>query len=91
LKYLHDSKSNFREILTIEEFVSNRGNKDFSTNPSDLRSAKPVKGDIYAETNLSANQIRDRIKKLLDYFQINSKKFVIHLKEERDWRSENIK
>lgn len=86
LNYLYDVKSDFEKILTAEEFISNRGNKDFSKNPSDLRIGKPVKNGIYAETNLSANQIRDRIKKLLDYFQIDQEKFVIYLKEDRDWQ-----
>lgn len=86
LKYLHEQHNHFTKILTAKEFISNRGNKDFSKNKDDLRKAQPVTDGIYAETNLSANQIRDRIKKLLDYFQIDKKQFVIYLKEDRDWQ-----
>jgi len=86
LNYLHERKRNFSKILTAEEFIYNRGNKDFSTNPDDLRIGQLVRDGIYAETNLSANQIRDRIQKLLDYFEIDWNKFVIYLNEDRDWQ-----
>ena len=85
LKYLCKEKDNFRDILDAKEFRSNRGNKDFSSTPTDLRIGQLVSDGIYAETNLSANQIRDRIKKLLKFFDIPIDSFVIYLKEDRDW------
>jgi hypothetical protein len=55
------------------EFISNRGNKYFSRKPDELRSGREFETGIFAEINLSANQIRDCIKRLLNYFSIPEK------------------
>jgi hypothetical protein len=39
---------------------------------------------IYAEVNLSANEIRKRITRLLHAFDIDPHSFVIYLREDRD-------
>ena len=41
------------------DFISNRGNRSFSPNSEDLRTAMKVTEDLYTEANLSANSIRD--------------------------------
>jgi hypothetical protein len=41
---------------------------------------------IFAEFNLSANQIRDAIKKLLSFSNIPHEQFVGYLREDRDAR-----
>lgn len=87
LKYLDNRYSSFDSILNASTFISNRGNKDFSQSRRDLRKAIDINGSIYAEANLSANQIRDRIVKLLDYFEVNNEEFVIYLREDRDWKN----
>lgn len=86
LRYLFDTKRDFTDVLNAKEFVSNRGNRDFSTNPAEMRSAKLIANDIYAETNLSAKSITERLIKLMDYFSIDRKEFIIYLQEDRDWR-----
>lgn len=85
IQYLDIHYDNFDELAGTDEFISNRGNKDFSYNSEDLRHAINVNNRIYAEGNLSANQIRDRIVKLLAYFGISNNEFDIYLREDRDW------
>jgi hypothetical protein len=48
-----------------------------------LRTALEIANGIYAEGNLSANAIRDRIKFLLNAFEIDSQEVSIYLREER--------
>jgi hypothetical protein len=43
-----------------------------------------VKDDIHAESNLSANSIRDLMKKLLETFGIPEAEMKIYLREDRD-------
>lgn len=85
IQYLDIQYDNFNKLVGAEEFISNRGNKDFSYHKEELRHAINVNNRIHAEGNLSANQIRDRIVKLLDYFGISDEEFVIYLREDRDW------
>jgi hypothetical protein len=52
------------------DFVSNRGNRAFTRNPSGLRAPMEVTDKLFAEVNLSANSIRDNILLLLHTFGI---------------------
>jgi hypothetical protein len=65
-------------------FTSNRGNKIFSREQRDLRDGREFARGIYAEVNLSANQIRDNIKRLLRHFGVPESAFTIYLREDRD-------
>jgi hypothetical protein len=87
LRYLYNHFTNFDTVLDDKNFTSNQGNKFFSINEDDLRKALKIANGFYAEVNLSANNIRDRIRKLLNHFEIDSKEFVIYLREDRDWES----
>jgi len=82
---LSDHFKNFDLLINHPDFTSNRGNKDFSSSKGNLRQALKITGNVYAESNLSANQIKDRVIKLLDYFEISNKEFLVYLREDRDW------
>jgi len=66
------------------DFTSTRGNKYFSREADDLRGPSDYSRGIFAETNLSANQIRDNIKRLLSAFGLSEKAFAVYLREDRD-------
>ncbi|MBN6187767.1 hypothetical protein JQN58_12720 [Aneurinibacillus sp. BA2021] len=74
----------FNNLSQNKEFVSRRGNKAFSDNPDDFHVALQLNDRFYAEGNLSANQIRKNMKKLLHVFAISSEKCVIYLREDRN-------
>lgn len=74
----------FEALPTNPAFVSNRGKKSFSRSPSDLRIPQDFGRGVLAETNLSANQIRDSIKRILAAFALAEKEFVVYLREDRD-------
>ena len=83
LEYLHDHYDSFTEIVKHPSFKTKRGNKLYSTNPEELREAVALKPGFYAEVNLSANMIRDYIRRLLEHFGISEDTFIIYLREER--------
>ncbi len=66
------------------DFISNRGNRYFSCQPQDLRSPSDYGRGVFAETNLSANQIRDNIARLLGAFGLPRDAFAVFLREDRD-------
>ncbi len=66
------------------DFTSNRGKKSFSRHREDLRQPSDYGHGIFAETNLSANQIRDGIARLLAAFGLPERAFVVYLREDRD-------
>jgi hypothetical protein len=74
----------FEALPTNPDFVSSKGNKYFSRQPSDLRLPRDYGRGVLAETNLSANQIRDNIKRLLSAFGLREKAFTVYLREDRD-------
>ncbi|WP_295879525.1 hypothetical protein [uncultured Thiohalocapsa sp.] len=65
-------------------FVSNRGNRYFSHQPQDLRSQSDDGREVFAETNLGANQIRDNIARLLGAFDLPRDAFAAFLREDLD-------
>jgi len=65
-------------------FVSSKGNKYFSRQRDDLRIPRDYGRGVLAETNLSANQIRDNIKRLLSAFGLSETAFSVYLREDRD-------
>lgn len=74
----------FNALPTNPDFVSSKGNKHFSRQAADLRIARDYGRGVLAETNLSANQIRDNIKRLLCAFGLPESAFVVYLREDRD-------
>ena len=65
-------------------FISNRGNHSFSRSAEALRKTLALPGGIYAESNLSANNIRDCIGRILELFAIPLTACTIFLREDRN-------
>jgi hypothetical protein len=65
-------------------FTSSRGNRYFSRSQGDLRDGRKYWSDIWVEVNLSANQIRDNIARLLDHFGLPHSASAVYLREDRD-------
>lgn len=74
----------FDRLHQSEIAVSRRGNCYFSRKQSDLRSPMPAGRGLYAEINLSAKLIRDRIADLLEEFSIPRQEIAFFLREDRD-------
>lgn len=74
----------FRSLIDDPEFVSNRGHHTVTTDASSLRKPLAVGGDLYVEANLSANSIRDVLRRLLDAFGIPVEEMQVYLREDRD-------
>ena len=60
------------------------GHHAFTDSPEHLRHASQVGEGMYAEVNLSANSIRDLIRRLLAVFDIPEDRLQIFLREDRD-------
>lgn len=85
LTQLHDiDQGKFESLTSAEEFISKKGNSLFSADGEDLRFGREVDG-IHVELNLSANSIRDAMKKVLDYFGYNNSDMVVYLREDRNF------
>lgn len=81
---LHRDPDRFRTLPDHPDFITNRGNRSFSRDPQELRSASLIGEDIYAEINLSANGLRDCIRRMLIAFEIPKDSLKIFLREDRD-------
>lgn len=82
---LHKSDAaRFEGVLTAPDFITARGNEDFSRKESDLREPILVVPGIYAEGNLSANGFRDRLEQLRLHFGLGPDDLVVYLREDRD-------
>jgi len=66
------------------DYTSTKGNMHFSREAADLRTPRDFGRNVLAETNLSANQIRDNIKRLFATFELPEKTFTLYLREDRD-------
>ena len=74
----------FRSLPENPDFISNRGHHAFINDPDNLRHASQVADDLYTEVNLSANGIRDTIRRLLTTFEIPEDRLQLFLREDRD-------
>lgn len=74
----------FHELPNNPDFVSNRGHHSFSLDVDGLRSASLIGDGIHAEINLSANMIRDSIRRLLKTFDIPQDRLQLFLRQDRD-------
>ena len=66
------------------DFVSSRGHRGFNRNAEELRSASEIGEGIFAEINLSANGLRDTLRRLLATFEIPATDLRLFLREDRD-------
>ncbi len=74
----------FSTLKQAEEFISSQGNPQFSETEDPLRVGEKVTDGFFAEINLSANNLRNNIKALLEYFKIDPQEMKIYLREDRD-------
>ncbi len=74
----------FAELPENPDFISNRGHPSFSQGTEALRTAWAIGDGLYAEVNLSANGIRDTIRRLLATFDIPKDRLQLFLREDRD-------
>jgi hypothetical protein len=81
--YARDT-ARFRALREHPDFISNRGHRTFDASPADLRKALEIADGFYAESNLSANGIRDVIRDLLAAFDIPQEHVRVYLREDRD-------
>ena len=89
LRHLSSTNPSVFEALPDNpSFISNRGNKYFSRDASDLRIHRDFGRGVLAESNLSANQLRDNIKRILGAFGLAEKEFAVYLREDRDARED---
>lgn len=79
----------FRALPENQDFITNRGHRSFSQNPDELRSAGPIEDGLFAEINLSANSIRDTVRRLLETFEIPKDDLKFFLREDRDAGRDN--
>jgi len=74
----------FVTLINHKKFVSSRGHRQFTTNPSELRSPSRLDDSLHTEINLSANGLRDVIRNLLTVYAIPRENLQIFLREDRD-------
>jgi hypothetical protein len=74
----------FAALPENPQFSTSHHNRFFARSPSQVRSASEVGEGIYAEVNLSANQIRDVICRLLAAFGVPESEMIIYLRQDRD-------
>jgi hypothetical protein len=74
----------FRALPENPEFISNRGHRNFSRRPEELRSAGLIGDGIHAEINLSANSLRDNLRRMLVAFDIPHNALQLYLRADRD-------
>ncbi len=74
----------FRSLGDHPEFISNRGHHTVTTQPDTLRKPLAVGGDLFIEANLSANSIRDVLRKLLAAYDVPVESLKVFLRQDRD-------
>jgi hypothetical protein len=74
----------FRGLSSDPEFISNRGHHTVTTEPAKLRKALDVGHGVFVESNLSANGIRDMLRRFLKAYEIPKAGMRIYLREDRD-------
>jgi hypothetical protein len=81
---LRKDPGRFSGLPDNPDFISNRGNRSFSRDPVELRSASLIGDGIHAEINLSANMVRDLIRRLLATFEVPPDRLKLFLRQDRD-------
>ncbi len=85
MKRLYDRDTErFRGLCADPDFTTNRGNPTFTTAPARLRKALEIRAGLFVESNLSANGIRDILRRVLTTFAISTDQLLIFLRQDRD-------
>ena len=85
LQRLYDRDADrFRGLCANPDFTTNRGNPTVTTEPARLRKALEVRPGLFVESNLSANGIRDILRRVLTAFAFPSDQLLIFLRQDRD-------
>jgi hypothetical protein len=74
----------FCELCEHPDFTTNRGNPTFTRDASKLRKALEIRDGLLAESNLSANSIRDVLKRVLTAYEISIDQMQVFLRQDRD-------
>lgn len=74
----------FQGLCDDPHFISNRGHHTVTREPNTLRKALEVGHGLFVESNLSANGVRDLIRRFLAAFEISSDEMQVFLREDRD-------
>jgi hypothetical protein len=74
----------FRAMEEDPDFISPKGHRIVTRNPSSLRKAMELHEDLFVESNLSANSICDVIRRMLAVFGIAEAQMRIYLRQDRD-------
>lgn len=74
----------FRALVDHPDFVSNRGHHTVTGDPAELRQALAVADQLFVESNLSANSIRDVMARLLAAYDIPLDRMRVFLRQDRD-------
>jgi len=74
----------FVSLIEHPEFISNRGHHSVTRDPGSLRKALDVEQGLFVECNLSANGIRDMLRRLLAVFEIEWNQLRLFLRQDRD-------
>ena len=80
----HRDSNRFRSLIDNSEFITNRGHHSVTHDPNSLRGALEVDQGLFVECNLSANGIRDMLRRLLDAFEIAPDELRLFLRQDRD-------
>ncbi len=81
---LQRDAARFASLVDHVDFISNRGNHSMARDPSELRSALEIGNGLFVECNLSANGIRDMLRRFLVAFEIDPAELKIFLRQDRD-------
>ena len=81
--YQHDS-GRFSSLVDNPEFISNRGHHSVTHDPDSLRKGLEVDHGLFVECNLSANGIREMLRRLLVAFEIEPNQLRLFLRQDRD-------
>lgn len=73
-----------RSLFNHPDFVSNRGNRTVEHDPAKLRKALRIADGLFIESNLSANSIRDVMRRLLHHYGIPLDQVRVYLRQDRD-------
>lgn len=85
LNQLYDRDSDrFSGLCEHPDFTTSRGNPTFTRDAGKLRKALEVRNGVFAESNFSANSIRDVLKRVLPAFDIPIDQMQVFLRQDRD-------
>jgi hypothetical protein len=74
----------FVSLVDNPDFISNRGHHSVTRDAGSLRKALPVGDRLFVECNLSANDIRNMLRRLLAAFEIEPDQLQLFLRQDRD-------